>query len=194
MPQSIPPGLTREHVQKALADLDAGIDHPFGSPTGYEFVQGERRYPPKAVIGLACRHHLGRLLLAEEFSGGEAPGQANFVLRKLGFTVVRKGEEVEPEEEKQARVDWSEQEVRLVVADYFSMLEEELLGKPLNKTEHRKALGPRLAGRSDGSIEFKHANISAVLAGQGLLYIEGYKPRSNYQSLLAQGVEASREQ
>jgi len=30
MPQSIPKGLTREHVLKALADLDAGIDHPFG--------------------------------------------------------------------------------------------------------------------------------------------------------------------
>ena len=38
MPQSIPKGLTREHVLKALADLDAGIDHPFGRPTGYELV------------------------------------------------------------------------------------------------------------------------------------------------------------
>jgi hypothetical protein len=190
VPQSIPPGLTREHVLKALADLDAGTVHPFGPPTGYELVYESKRYPPKAVIGLACRHLLGRLLQPEDFSGGEAPGQANFVLRKLGFTVVKKGEDVEAEEEKQARMDWSEQEVRLVVADYFSMLEEELLGKPLNKTEHRKAIGPQLAGRSDGSIEFKHANISAVLAGQGLPYVEGYKPRGNYQSLLAQEVEA----
>jgi hypothetical protein len=37
-------------------------------------------------------------LQPEEFSGGEAPGQANFVLRKLGFTVVRKGERVVEEE------------------------------------------------------------------------------------------------
>jgi hypothetical protein len=43
-----------------------------------------------AVIGLACRYSIGRSLLPEEFSGGEAPGQANFVLRKLGFTVLRK--------------------------------------------------------------------------------------------------------
>lgn len=70
------------------------------------------------------------------------------------------------------------------------MLEKELLGKPLNKTEHRRSLAPKLAGRSDGSIEFKHANISAVLTGLGLPYVEGYKPRGNYQSLLAEEVEA----
>jgi hypothetical protein len=171
-----------------LADLDAGTDHPFGSPTGYEVVHAGRRYPPKAVVGLACLYSRGRVLLPEEFSGGEAPGQANFVLRKLGFTVVRKGEAVE--EEQQAGVDWTEQEVRLIVADYFSMLEKEILDKPLNKTEHRNALLPQLAERSKGSVEFKHANISAVLAGQGLPYIEGYKPRGNYQALLAQEVEA----
>ena len=79
------------HVLQALADLDAGIEHPFGPPTGYELVHEGRRYPPKAVIGLACRGLLGRVLAPEEFSGGEAPGQANFVLRELGFTVEKKG-------------------------------------------------------------------------------------------------------
>src|SRR5262250_3340063 len=133
MPQAIPAGLTRSHVLQALADLDAGVEHPFGQPTGYELVHEGKRYAPKAVIGLACRYSLGRVLLPEEFSGGEAPGQANFVLRKLGFTVARKGEAVE--DEKQARIDWTEHEVRLIVADYFSMLEKEVLGKPLNKSE-----------------------------------------------------------
>jgi len=36
MPQSIPKGLTRTAVLQALADLDTGIEHTFGSPTGYE--------------------------------------------------------------------------------------------------------------------------------------------------------------
>jgi hypothetical protein len=190
MPQSIPPGLTREHILQALLDLDSGIDHPFGPPTGYELVHDERRYPPKAVIGLACRYLLGRVLQPQEFSGGEAPGQANFVLRKLGFRVARKGDAPMPEEEEKQPVrDWSEQEVELVVDDYFAMLEAELLGKPYNKTEHRKALLPRLDNRKDASIEFKHANISALLAAQGLPYIEGYKPRGNYQFLLAQQVD-----
>src|SRR5690349_7292378 len=98
MPQSIPKGLTAEHVLRALADLDAGVDHPFGPPTGYELVHRGRRYPPKAVIGLAYRHHAGRILRPEEFSGGEAPGQANYALRELGFAVERKGVESEMSE------------------------------------------------------------------------------------------------
>ncbi len=57
MPQFLPKGITAEHVLRALADLDSGIDHPFGAPTGYELVHQGRRYPPKAVIGLAFRHH-----------------------------------------------------------------------------------------------------------------------------------------
>ena len=51
MPQSIPAGLSRTHVLQALADLDAGVDHPFGQPTGYELLHEGKRYPPKAVIG-----------------------------------------------------------------------------------------------------------------------------------------------
>ena len=30
MPQSIPHGLTRDHILAALAELDAGMDHPLG--------------------------------------------------------------------------------------------------------------------------------------------------------------------
>ncbi len=188
MPQSIPPGLKQEHVLRTLADLDGGIDHPFGQPTGYELVHDGKRYAPKAVVGLACRYSIGRILTPDEFSGGEAPGQANFVLRKLGFTVIRKGEEV-AEEEKPAHKDWTEQEVGLIVADYFDMLEAELLGKSFKKSDHRKALAPKLQARSEGSIEFKHQNLSAVLVELGLPYIEGYKPRSNYQGILATEVE-----
>lgn len=191
MPQSIPAGLTRDHVLKTLADIDAGIDHPFGNPTGYELIHEGRRYAPKAVVGLACRYSIGRILQPEEFSGGEAPGQANFVLRKLGFTVLRKGEE---QEEPHTGKEWSENEVRLIVADYFDMLEAELLEKTYKKSEHRKALVPQLSGRSEGSIEFKHQNISAVLVEHGLPYIEGYKPRGNYQSLLATEVDVFLEQ
>jgi hypothetical protein len=90
MPQAIPEGLTREHVLRALAELKAGADHPFGEPTGYELLHEGRRYPPKAVVGLAYRHLAGRILRPDEFSGGEASGQANDVLRRLGFAVVAK--------------------------------------------------------------------------------------------------------
>lgn len=83
---------------------------------------------------------------------------------------------------------WSDREVEFTVTDYFDMLEAELSGRPYSKSEHRRALKVRLDGRSDGSIEFKHQNISAVLIQMGLPYIDGYKPRGNYQELLADKV------
>ena len=43
MPLSIPKDLTRAAVLQALADLDTGIEHPFGSPTGYELVHDGHR-------------------------------------------------------------------------------------------------------------------------------------------------------
>src|SRR5262245_21117966 len=54
----------------------------------------------------------------------------------------------------------------------------------------RDALRRLLPRRSNSAIEFKHANISAVLVSLGLPYIDGYKPRGNYQALLAEAVEA----
>jgi hypothetical protein len=190
MPQSIPAGLTADHVLRALADLDAGASHPFGEPTKFEVVHNGRRYAPKAVIGLAIRHLAGHVLPPDRFSGGEAPGQANYVLRRLGFTVVRKGEGGPADAGGLAGKDWTAAEVALVVADYFAMLGNGVRGEPYSKTEHRNALRPRLHGRSDPSIEFKHRNLRAVLVRLGLPYIPGYKPAANYQGLLADAVEA----
>ena len=187
MSQSIPAGLTREHVLKTLSDLESGLDHPCGIPTEYELVHEKKRYVPKAVIGMACRYSIGRILNPEEFRDGEAPGEANFVLRKLGFSVFKKGDE---EKESQTGRNWSEVEVKLIVADYFNMLETELLGGSYKKSDHRKSLLPQLSGRSEGSIESKHQNVSGVLVELGLPYIEGYKPRSNYQLILATEVES----
>ncbi|MBG6079109.1 hypothetical protein IWX58_000796 [Rubrivivax gelatinosus] len=84
--------------------------------------------------------------------------------------------------------DWSRREVEAIVDDYLSMLAAELAGTPYNKAAHRRALRPVLGGRTEQSIEFKHANISAVLLDAGFPYIAGYKPRSNYQALLADVV------
>lgn len=79
---------------------------------------------------------------------------------------------------------WSNIEVELIVADYFNMLSKELTGKAYSKSEHRKYLLPLLLNRSEGSIEFKHQNISAVLINLGKPYIKGYLPRYNYQGIL----------
>src|SRR6185437_11096406 len=80
--------------------------------------------------------------------------------------------------------DWSREEVEATVADYLAMLSAELTGVPYNKAMHRRELMKLLNNRSEQAIEFKHANISAVLIDLGFPYIAGYKPRSNYQQLL----------
>ena len=87
-----------------------------------------------------------------------------------------------------SNADWSRAEVEAIVEDYLSMLASELAGTPYNKTAHRQVLKPLLQGRSDASIEFKHANISAALLDAGFPYINGYKPLANYQSLLAEVI------
>ena len=85
--------------------------------------------------------------------------------------------------------DWTEVEVDAIVEDYFDMLQAELCGDPFNKSAHRRAVAPKLDDRTDGSIERKHQNTSAVLISLGLPYISGYKPLGNYQTLLAREVQ-----
>jgi len=85
--------------------------------------------------------------------------------------------------------DWSREEVEAAVADYFDMLEKWLRGESFNKAEHNRQLQKLLGGRSRGSIEWKHQNISAVLIELGYPYLAGYKPRFNYQELLRVVIE-----
>src|SRR5580658_8869363 len=84
---------------------------------------------------------------------------------------------------------WSRIEVEAAVTDYFAMLGKELRGEPFNKAEHNRSLQLLLHGRTKGSIERKHQNISAVLIQLGYPYIDGYKPLGNYQELLRSVVE-----
>lgn len=85
--------------------------------------------------------------------------------------------------------NWSLPEVRATVLDYMAMWRFELSGQSYNKSEHRRSLLTKLSGRSEGAVELKHQNISAVLRDMGYFWIPGYKPRSNYQGQLAQEVE-----
>ena len=89
--------------------------------------------------------------------------------------------------------NWSRVEVEVCVASYLTMLALELNGQRYNKTEFAEALMRKLDGRSRGSVEFKHCNISAVLLALGYPSINGYKPRSNYQSELLDVVESQLE-
>jgi hypothetical protein len=87
-----------------------------------------------------------------------------------------------------SRQDWSDTENDMIVADYFAMLANDISRRPYNKAEHRRLLTPLLANRSEGAVEFKHQNISAVLKGLGEDWIPGYKPAFNFQTSLEDAV------
>ncbi|MEQ5815316.1 DUF3883 domain-containing protein [Marinobacter sp. NFXS11] len=86
------------------------------------------------------------------------------------------------------RGGWDWLECEFLVNDYVTMLEKHLVGASYSKAAHRRALQPHLNNRTDGSIEYKHQNVSAVLLELGLPYIPGYKPAFNYQQQLKQVV------
>ena len=85
--------------------------------------------------------------------------------------------------------DWSDEENRQIVSAYFEMLSQELDGRHYNKSEKRRKL-IQVIGRSEGSIERKNQNISAVLKSLGERWINGYKPLFNYQESLEGAVSA----
>ncbi len=74
---------------------------------------------------------------------------------------------------------WTEREIALIVSDYLDMLQEEIAGNAVVKVERNRSL-QALTGRSKGSIEYKHQNVSAVMTLLGLPFIRGYKPARNY--------------
>ena len=175
----------RDAVIAALEEFDSlgatafRKKYGFGKSREYQLFDPNtgKLYDSKAIVGAAYGYAFPERgpLRAADFSGGEATVQK--VLQNLGFEVL------------QGRPDWSAAEVQAIIDDYFEMLNLESQGIAYKKTAHNEALQRRIPTRSTGSIEFKHANISAVLAELGLPYILGYKPRSNVQDLLRRMVQ-----
>ncbi|PWW03798.1 uncharacterized protein DUF3883 [Hoeflea marina] len=90
--------------------------------------------------------------------------------------------------DSKAGSDWTDDELDVIVADYFSMLGQELARHPYVKSHHNAAVAGAI-GRSRGSIEFKYQNISAVLHELGLPWIFGYKPAVNFQNALFDAID-----
>src|SRR6266699_327527 len=91
-------------------------------------------------------------------------------------------------DEAKIGTQWQNGELDAIVADYFAMLAAGLAGRPYVKSRHSEALMDRI-GRTHGSVEFKHQNISAVLDELGMPWIPGYKPRRNYQNAIFDAID-----
>ncbi len=89
MSSAIPSGITREHIEQAIEDFDAGAASGFGGSTFYDLVHGGRRYPPKAILALAAKRAAGVTLRPMDFTAGV--GSKCFrILESAGFQIVRK--------------------------------------------------------------------------------------------------------
>lgn len=83
---------------------------------------------------------------------------------------------------------WSDDEVRHLVDAYLEMLALEQAGESYVKLRFNERV-QELTGRTKGSVEFKFCNASAAIRDLGHDYIEGYKPRDNYQAALHDELE-----
>jgi hypothetical protein len=84
---AVPKGIRRDHVLEAIARLGTQqTTPPFKRPTAYWLVYRNRRYAPKAVLGLARQVAQGGPLL-DDFQGGVGASAANTILGRLGFTI-----------------------------------------------------------------------------------------------------------
>src|SRR5438876_885814 len=91
MPDRIPKGITREHILRGIADFEARKPHEFSESTGYDLFYDGKRYPPKAIIGLAAAAILGEPLRPEDFRGG-LDTLCFRILEAQGFSIVAKGD------------------------------------------------------------------------------------------------------
>ena len=82
--------VSRQQILEAVKDFENGIDHQFGPSTQYDLIHEEKPYPPKAILGIACKYvEGGRILKPEEFSGGEESACFK-TLRREGFKIEPK--------------------------------------------------------------------------------------------------------
>ncbi len=91
MPEKIPDGISKENIIDAIGDIDRGVEHRFSNSTGYDVLYAGRRYPPKAVIGLAASRVTGDTYGPYDFKGGI--GSKCFrILTDNGMSIVTKGD------------------------------------------------------------------------------------------------------
>jgi hypothetical protein len=63
----------REHIEKALADLDAGVSPAgFRDSTTYDVIHQGRPYPPKQLIALALKHATGKVVTRPNMGSGRS--------------------------------------------------------------------------------------------------------------------------
>ena len=84
MAENIPEGIHDKHILVAIERYDLGVAHQFADSTVYDVLFDGKRYPPKAIVGIAAEVLTNVPLGPKDFSGGQ--GSKCFrVLQTNGF-------------------------------------------------------------------------------------------------------------
>ena len=179
MPRTkIPEGIVAADVIEATALFSSkSVSHDFHESEKFDVIVEGKRFPPKAILGLAAMRILGMPLKPSDFSGGEGSPCFN-ILRGLGFAIILKSES-----NSTGSSDWSEAEIDATVSAYLSMLSSEIAGTEFSKAEvNRQLRATSLTSRTKSSVEYRMQNISSVLQGLKRSWIAGYQPAANVGS------------
>jgi len=138
----IPQEITRDHVLRALREIDEQGVPEGREPTKWHLSHDGKTYPPKYVICLAGKYAQGNEHDHELFSGGS---EANGFLESRGFTITPKH-----------LGDWTERECYFAVWGYDQLDQDRDIVK---KNLYQEIAS--IIGRSDKSVEWKIQNVSA---------------------------------
>lgn len=86
----LPDRLSRESIIDAIRAYDAGVSHEFADSRLYDVLFEGRRYPPKAIVGIAASYIVGSQFTPQDFSGG-VKSKCVKLLTDQGFKVIGKG-------------------------------------------------------------------------------------------------------
>lgn len=83
--------LTESHIYSAVNVFEGlhGQVESYTTSTGYDLLINGKRYPPKAIFGLALSELLNETVLSNHFTGGVG-SECFRVLERLGFNIVPK--------------------------------------------------------------------------------------------------------
>tara|TARA_R110002072_G_scaffold247825_1_gene406957 strand:- start:2248 stop:2874 length:627 start_codon:yes stop_codon:yes gene_type:complete len=118
MADQIPDGITEDHIINAIRALDRGVEHQFGDSTGYDVLYDGRRYPPKAVVGIAASNIIGKQLGPYDFKGG-LKSKCFKVLESNHFEIVTKGDTSPFPEEVEASESHTEGAITQAVVNRY---------------------------------------------------------------------------
>lgn len=91
MTDLIPDGISSEHIILAIRKIESGAPNRFAESTGYDVLFEGKRFPPKAVVGVAAAEILGEELGPYDFKGG-IKSKCFRVLEINGFEIITKGD------------------------------------------------------------------------------------------------------